>query len=75
MTPEKKRARPTRLPALELLAEVFQAPTMIAVGMDPEKGLFHAMVKTHKGQRQWTEPLSPMLQAVFAAMRSMLSAS
>ena len=75
MTPEKPRARPKRLPALGLLNDVFHAPTMIAVGLDPEKGLFHACVKTQKGERRWTEPLSPMLQAVFAAMRSMLSAS
>jgi hypothetical protein len=60
---------------MDILTEVFHAPTMIAVGIDPEKGLFHALVKTHKGQRRWSEPLSPMLQAVFAAMRSMLSAS
>jgi hypothetical protein len=46
---------------------------MVAVGIDPEKGMFHACVKTHKGQRRWSEPLSPMLQAVFFAIRSMIA--
>ena len=73
--PENKsrpRSRPNKSNTLGLLADVFRSSTMIAVGIDPEKGLFHAMLKTKVGERKWSEPLSPGLMAVFSVMRSMI---
>lgn len=55
------------------LRTIFNTPTMVAIGIDPVKGVFHACVKGSDFERKWTEPITPQVRAVFSLIKGLLT--
>lgn len=72
---DSKRKRPARQSAdgLDLLGHILKSPTMVAVAVDPTKGVFHACVRNGQAQKKWSQPLNPTLMAVFAMIKSLVA--
>ena len=59
--------------ASDFVRTLLKTPTMIAVGLDPEKGVFHACIKGSDFERKWTEPITPQVMAVFSVIKGLLT--
>lgn len=75
-----KKKRPAALAALEaasaalpFLRGVLGAPTFVAVGLDPEKGVLHACIRNGNVEKTWKEPLTGQARAVFDVVRGLLA--
>jgi hypothetical protein len=55
-----------------VLRSLMSSPSVLAVGLDPEKGLFHLMVKTKDGEKRFTKKLLPQQEAMFNIVRGLL---
>lgn len=56
----------------QVLRSLMSSPSVLAVGLDPEKGLFHLMVKTKDGEKRITKKLRAEQVAMFNVVRGLL---
>ena len=57
---------------MKALKAILGSPSLLAVGMDPEKKVAHFYIKTGMGEVKKTVPLSPMLASYMDIVRASL---
>jgi hypothetical protein len=57
---------------LDLVRLISTQQTMLAVGLDPQKGFLIGCVKTPQGEKKWKVPLKPEHMAMLEVVRGLL---